>query len=435
MTYYRLQGGLKLSGKWRPKWVSAQASYWTSATMIGTERVPTGAAASYSSGITTASNNNGEVFIGASQASKGWVYTWGTTDYGSEVSLNGDAQSGAQFGASASIDGTWMAVGAPQWISGTRYGVVFAYHKSSTWSSTPTQTIAPPSADFGNGVLFGTSVAIYGTTMVIGAPGFSSSKGKVYIYDYGTSWTLTKSLTITGGGSSDQFGFSVSIYDDTIVVGAKGVNSTSGAVYVYKKVSGIWPSSPDTTITSPLTSAGFGHMVKLADTTHFVVGAPGNSAVTAATATTANAGRVYVYSKSGSNWNLDQTVNVGRSGDGYFITDTQLTTTTGRDQNRTGWYVDYRNEPEGTQSLLIGGPRNRSDATSDGNARGATYVVERVNGTWQTTNMTNSKVSISGLANNSYFGRGCAFDGKRIIVGVPGSGTSSSRGSWYAYKH
>ena len=104
---------------------------------------------------------------------------------------------------------------------------------------------------------FGVSVSIDGDTMVIGAEGDDdkgSSSGSAYVFtrdtpgDITSDWTQVAKLTAGDGAASDNFGLSVSIDGDTMVIGAyadddKGSNS--GSAYVFSKyVSPCDASSP-----------------------------------------------------------------------------------------------------------------------------------------------------------------------------------------------
>ena len=86
------------------------------------------------------------------------------------------------------------------------------------------------------GEKFGWAVSISDQkTIVVGAPEFSTSTGKVYVFTYsGTSWTSAYSLG-TGPAFNAQYGWSVAISGSgtTIAVGALGVSSNSGAVYLH----------------------------------------------------------------------------------------------------------------------------------------------------------------------------------------------------------
>jgi hypothetical protein len=81
--------------------------------------------------------------------------------------------------------------------------------------------------------------------VIVGAPGYSSSTGRAYIYHGSSSFDSTADLTLTGENSGDKFGFSVHGAGDTdldgapdVAVGApyydNGANTDAGIVYVFK---------------------------------------------------------------------------------------------------------------------------------------------------------------------------------------------------------
>ena len=90
---------------------------------------------------------------------------------------------------------------------------------------------------------FGGSVAIDGNTVIIGATG-AGTGGAVYILrtsDGGATYVEVAKLTASDAATSDRFGLSVAIAGDTIVVGASGdddAGSSSGAVYVFRTSDG-----------------------------------------------------------------------------------------------------------------------------------------------------------------------------------------------------
>ena len=91
--------------------------------------------------------------------------------------------------------------------------------------------------------LFGEKVAIDGDTLVVGAKfadyGGLGNCGTAYVYqrDWGTTgnWGLVRLLVASDRAASDQFGYSVSIDGDTIVIGADNDNSNRGAAYVFER--------------------------------------------------------------------------------------------------------------------------------------------------------------------------------------------------------
>src|SRR5205823_13558281 len=85
---------------------------------------------------------------------------------------------------------------------------------------------------------FGISVAIDGDTLVVGAWAINLlSGGAAYIFERNQNgvegWGEVQKLTASDVVAHDQFGSSVGIDGDTIVVGAEGKNSNTGAAYTF----------------------------------------------------------------------------------------------------------------------------------------------------------------------------------------------------------
>ena len=89
----------------------------------------------------------------------------------------------------------------------------------TTSGGAPTATIPIPNDTADQGDTLGTSVAISGSTIVAGAPGWSQGDGRVFYYDL--------SGNSTGGfhavnGSNDELGTSVAISGTTVAAGCRG---------------------------------------------------------------------------------------------------------------------------------------------------------------------------------------------------------------------
>src|SRR3954453_12067849 len=86
----------------------------------------------------------------------------------------------------------------------------------------------------------GFSVAIDGDTLVLGAPSSQNGQGDVHVFQRtGDTWTETGRLTASDGASGDGLGSSVAIDGDTIVVGAPdaaiGTHTDQGAAYTFAR--------------------------------------------------------------------------------------------------------------------------------------------------------------------------------------------------------
>ena len=137
---------------------------------------------------------------------------------------------------------------------------------------------------------FGIAVAAYGNTMVIGAANKEAGKGAVYVYTRsGTTWSAPTKLVAADGVAGDFFGAAVSLYADTLVVGAPYKGGSLGAAYVFtRSLLGAW--SVPIRVSAPLDGAllpsdYFGQQVA-ANSSYLAVSSPGR---------TLNRGAVYLY--------------------------------------------------------------------------------------------------------------------------------------------
>ncbi len=83
----------------------------------------------------------------------------------------------------------------------------------------------------------GYSVAISGSTVVVGAQLANSARGAAYVFVAPTggwaSMTQTAKLTASDGASGNELGYSMAISGSTVVAGAPLVNSHTGVAYVF----------------------------------------------------------------------------------------------------------------------------------------------------------------------------------------------------------
>lgn len=224
------------------------------------------------------------------------VFDWDGTSWtqvGSDIVglVNGD-----NFGRTVSLssDGVRVAIGAPfaDPSSGFGYfnsGQVTVYELSgSTW----VQMGSVFSGVFNNErVGFSVSLNSDGTKLAIGATGVSGGNVKVYNWS-GTSWTQVGS-TMVGDATGDEYGTSVSLSSDgtRLAVGAAAHN-TSGYVRVYEFSGNAW-GQLGSSINGEGSTDRFGFSVSLSsDGTRFAAGGIGN---------TANSGHVRVFEYS-SDW-------------------------------------------------------------------------------------------------------------------------------------
>ena len=182
------------------------------------------------------------------------------------VSAPNNIGSGA-FGEASDISGDTLAVGAP------RIGRVYLYTYNTAMHSY--EKVATLSAsDPTSGDIFGSNVAVNGDTVIVGVHDKEDRKGVVYLFVKPEGgWhdmTETARLLASERSDEDDFGISVDIDGDTVAVGATGVGGKygvrTGAVYLFEKPENGWHDMNETAILSPsdgLQNDNFGNSVAI----------------------------------------------------------------------------------------------------------------------------------------------------------------------------
>ena len=229
---------------------------------------------------------------------------------------------------------------------------------------------------------FGYSVGIFGNTVVVGAyGGKTSDTGAAYVFTRsGTTWTQQQKLTASDAANGDKFGFSVSIYDETIVVGASDKNSNTGAAYVFTRSETTWTQQQKLTASDAELDDNFGYSVTLCEDT-VVVGAPFED--TGGT----SAGAVYIYTRVAGTWTEYGTIFRGAAGgDNYGIS--------------VSLYDD---------TLVVG-------ASGSLNNQGSVYPLTRNGSTWT----QHTALVASSPFNDDSFGRGVSVFLNTVYITAPG---------------
>jgi len=153
--------------------------------------------------------------------------------------------------------------------------------------------------------LFGRSVATSGDTIVVGAALDSTAAGtragSAYVFTRtGGTWSQQGHLFADDAAAGDEFGDSVAISGDTIVVGAYGdVNAAgdiAGSAYVFTRTGTTWSQQDHLFADDAAAGDNFGYSVAI-DGDTIVVGAYSDD-----TAAGADAGSAYVFTRTGSTW-------------------------------------------------------------------------------------------------------------------------------------
>ena len=211
-----------------------------------------------------------------------------------------NTDSDANFGYSVALSGDTLAVGAPGEASNARgingdqsdtsapnAGAVYVFTRSgTTWS----QQAYVKASNTDSGDNFGYSVALSGDTLAVGAIGEASDgssplnnslsgAGAAYVFTRSnTTWAPQAYIKASdpAPASDDNFGWSLALFDDTLVVGAPGRNTYTGAGYLYTRSSGTWSQLAYFQASNPDVNASFGASLALTDDM-LAVGAPGEA--------------------------------------------------------------------------------------------------------------------------------------------------------------
>src|SRR5262245_23070998 len=352
------------------------------------------------------------------------------------------------FGISVSISGDTLVVGAPHEDSaatgvGTgglnnnapNSGAAYVFVRNGTTWSQQAYVKASNTETFDE---FGTSVAISGDTAVIGAyhegsdaTGVNGTQtnnnaddsGAAYVFvRTGTSWSQQAYLKASNTNATDVFGFTVSVSDNTAVIGAPledsnatGVNGIdtdnsledSGAAYVFVRTGATWSQQAYLKASNADAVDWFGYDVSVSLDTA-VVSALGESS--SATGVNGNqngngapgSGAAYVFVVDGTTWSQQAYVKASNTeaydGFGYQVSisgDWMVASAPFEDSDAIGVNGDQYNENRYTS--------------------GAAYVFVRSGSTWTQHNYL--KASNTDYADE--FGCSVSISGFTVVVGAP----------------
>jgi len=187
--------------------------------------------------------------------------------------------SGDFFGDAIAMDGEVAVIGADgATIGGNQVqGAAYVFDTSgATWVQ-KTELTSDDGAAFDN---FGRFVAISGTTVFVGAPyaviDGNAFEGAAYVFEgAGGTWGQTQKLIASDGAANGYFGWSVAVSGTSALIGANSYsnNTNPGLVYKFDKSSGIWAQTQELASGDGTGVDFFGWSVAL-DGTNAVVGEP-----------------------------------------------------------------------------------------------------------------------------------------------------------------
>ena len=312
-----------------------------------------------------------------------------------------------EFGNSVSISGDYAIVGAYKDDDNvTNSGSAYIFERNgSSWTE-----VAKLKASDGAGFkLFGKSVSISGNYAIVGSNDNDNAfnSGSAYIFERnGDSWTEVAKLKASDGASQDEFGNSVSISGDYVIVGAyydddNGIDS--GSAYIFERNGSSWTEVAKLKASDGAAGDTFGNSVSISGD-YVIVGAyydddGGESS-----------GSAYIFERNSSNWAEVSKLNAseGLSGDQF-----------GNSVSISGDYA------------IVGAYRDDDDSGEDS---GSAYIFEKNESSWTET----AKLAINDGAINDgaeLFGSSVSISGDYAIVGSYwGDGNINGTGSAYLYE-
>jgi hypothetical protein len=357
-----------------------------------------------------------------------------------------NTQSRDRFGWAVAMDGNTLAVSAigegsaatgvngdQELFGAARSGAVYVFTlNAGVWS----QQAYIKASNTGLEDWFGYSIALSGDTLAVGATrersgtgeqddNSAGSSGAVYVYtrDAGV-WSQQAYLKASNIGAFDEFGWSVGLDGDTLVVGAhkedgsaSGVNEpsnenapNSGAAYVFLRSAETWSQQAYLKASNTDENDTFGLSVAISGDT-LVVGSEWESSSSIGVGgnqddnSTLAAGAAYVFSRSGETWT--QQAYLKASNTDYA--------------DKFGSSVAIE-----TDTLLVGAVYEDSDGTDENNNQfgnsGAAYVFIRNGEVWN----QQAYLKASNVQEGDRFGYKVAISGDKALVSAFGEESNAT---------
>ena len=312
------------------------------------------------------------------------------------------SDNGIGFGTSVAILGNIVVVGAANTSNFSKQaetpGAVYVFQKpAGGWSGVLTETLKITASDGQNGDAFGNSVAIGANgTIVAGAFFANNFAGRVYVFTpNGSSYSQAAELTATDGGLLSYLGCSVAISGSTVIAGSDGQGNFAGAVYVFVEPSGGWTNMTET---AELTAAQTGNL-------GFSVAIEGNTVVAGSPGAFGGFGAAFVYLEPPSGW-------ISTSSYAAALAEPRAGTGLSFAQS-----VGIGTGHSGT-AVVVGAPGTNVGSNLE---QGAAYVYLMPAGGWRNMRQANAQLLASDGQAFDTMGASVATAGNNVVAGAPAS--------------
>lgn len=305
------------------------------------------------------------------------------------------------FGFAVAMTEDWALIGAPDdGQNGTSAGAAYLYHRVGGAWLPHQKLVASNGLPFDQ---FGYSVGIDGDTLIIGSPKSdlpTNYSGAAYVFRRGVGDVWSEFTILNNTGLNDQFGFAVGMSGAYLAVGAFGDDDAgvdAGAVYIYRDVGHVVLEQKLTGDDAVPADGGandwFGSALAINDT-DLVVGAYGNDDVG---------------SNSGSAYTFRLTLNPFPTPPSWEF-NTKLAACDAQTLDNFGYSVGI--DPDGGR-IVVGAPFEDEGGAS----AGAAYVFDRTPVVFYTWQQSDKLVACDAAAGDR-FGRAVAVNDDYPAVGA-----------------
>ncbi len=234
-----------------------------------------------------------------------YVFRWNGTMWFQEAKLEAADNTFGQLGISTSIDGDVAVGGAPlDDEGGTWAGAAYVFRRvAGVWQ----QEVKLIASDAEAGDQFGISVSVDGDRIVVGShrddyacPGDPDcNSGAAYVFRFdGSAWIEEAKLTPPDAAAGDGLGFSTQISGDRVIAGASG-DDPAGSAYVFRREGTAWVQEAKLTASDGQSGDTFGIVSIHGD--KVLVGAPRDDDACPADPS-CNSGAGYLFRRDGTTW-------------------------------------------------------------------------------------------------------------------------------------
>lgn len=330
-----------------------------------------------------------------------WMYTRSGDVWTLEAKLVGTGAIGSAsqgFSVAISADGNTAIVGGIG--DNTNAGAAWVFIRSGgVWTQQGGKLVGTGAV--GNAQQSVVSLSADGNTALVGGFRDNNFAGAVWVFTRsGNVWSQQGSkLVATNPIGSSRFGISVDLSADgnTVIIGGHTDNANAGAVWIFTRSGNSWTYQSKLTGAGAIGIARFGRSVSIS--------ADGNTAIVGGYEDDAQKGAVWVFTRSGGSWTQqgEKLVGTGATGNAW-----------------QGFSVSLSADGN---TALVGGPDDNALA-------GATWVFKRSGGVWS---QSGNKLVGSGAVGNANQGVTVAIssDGYTAIIG--GIADNTNRGAAWVF--